>query len=47
VLEPPNPINEELRGQFEAMLKVLDATPPKSGTAPKKVPTPPKKKDKL
>lgn len=25
VLDPPNPINEELRGQFEALLKTLDA----------------------
>src|ERR1035437_9189864 len=47
VLDPPNPINEDLRGQFEGMLKALDAPPPKSGTVPKKVPTPPKKKDKL
>jgi hypothetical protein len=47
VLDPPNPINEDLRGQFEGMLKALDAPPPKSGTVPKKAPTPPKKKDKL
>jgi tetratricopeptide (TPR) repeat protein len=47
VLDPPNPINEDLRGQFEGMLKALDAPLPKSGTVPKKVPTPPKKKDKL
>ena len=47
VLDPPNPINEELRSQFEAMLKALEAPPPKSGTAPKKVPTPPKKTNKL
>src|SRR5664279_2660301 len=47
VLDPPNPINEDLRAQFEGMLKALDAPPPKSGTVPKKAPTPPKKKDKL
>jgi tetratricopeptide (TPR) repeat protein len=47
VLDPPNPINEDLRGQFEDLLKSLDAPPPKSGAAPKRVPTPPKKKDKL
>src|ERR1035437_2287212 len=47
VLDPPNPINEDLRGQFEGMLKAMDAPPPKSGTVPKKAPTPPKKKDKL
>jgi hypothetical protein len=29
VLDPPNPINEELRGQFEALLKALDAPPVK------------------
>ncbi len=47
VLDPPNPINEDLRGQFEDLLKSLDAPPPKSGAAPKRVPIPPKKKDKL
>ena len=47
VLDPPNPIYEDLREQFEDMLKALDALPPKSRTAPKKMPTPPKKKDKL
>jgi tetratricopeptide (TPR) repeat protein len=45
VLDPPNPTNSDLRGQLEDMLKALDAAPAKSATAPKKVPTPPKKKD--
>ena len=40
-LDPPNPINQDLRAQFESMLKALDAPLPKSG-AVKKAP-PPKK----
>ena len=47
VLDPPNPINEDLRGEFEGMLKALDAPPPKSAAPPKKAATPRKKTDKL
>jgi hypothetical protein len=46
-LDPPNPINEDLRGEFEEMLKALDAPPPKSAAPPKKAATPRKKTDKL
>ena len=35
-LDPPNPMNEDLRSQIEAMLKALEAPLPKSGPAPKK-----------
>jgi tetratricopeptide (TPR) repeat protein len=35
-LDPPNPLNDELRAQFEAMLKALDAPLPKSAPPPKK-----------
>ena len=31
VLDPPNPINDDLRAQFEGMLKAIEAPPPKSG----------------
>jgi tetratricopeptide (TPR) repeat protein len=41
VLEPPSPINEDLRGEFEGMLKALDVPPPR------KAPAPAKKADKL
>src|ERR1035437_8500862 len=47
VLDPPNPINEDLRAQFEGMLKALDAPPPKSAAPPRKTATPPKKTNKL
>ena len=47
VLDPPNPINEDLRAQFEGMLKALDAPPPKSAAPPRKTATPPKKTSKL
>ena len=47
VLEPPNPINDDLREQFEGMLKALDAPPPKSATPPKKAATSQKKTSKL
>ena len=47
VLEPPSPINEDLRGEFEGMLKALDVPPPKSAAPPRKAPAPPKKADKL
>ena len=45
VLEPPNPINDDLRGQFEGMLKALDALPPKSAAQPtlRRAVAPPKK----
>jgi hypothetical protein len=46
VLDPPNPINDDLRAQFEAMLKAMGA-PPKSGAPVKRLPTPPKKNSKL
>jgi tetratricopeptide (TPR) repeat protein len=42
VLDPPDRINEDLRGQFEDMLKALDALAPKSA-APRKAATPRKK----
>ena len=42
VLEPLNPINEDLRAQFEGMLKEMDAPPAKSAASPRKVATPPK-----
>jgi tetratricopeptide (TPR) repeat protein len=47
VLDPPNPINEDLRGQFEDMLKALDALAPKSASPPRKLATPQKKTGKL
>ncbi len=46
VLDPPNPINEDLRTQFEGLLKAMEAPPPKSTSSPRKVPTP-KKAGKL
>jgi tetratricopeptide (TPR) repeat protein len=51
VLDPPNPINDDLREQFEGMLKALQAPPPKSAAPPpkkaEKAATPPKKANKL
>ena len=47
VLDPPNPINDDLRAQFEGMLKAIEAPPPKSGAPVKRLPTPPKKTSKL
>jgi tetratricopeptide (TPR) repeat protein len=47
VLDPPNPINDDLRAQFEGMLKAIEAPPPKSGAPVKRLPTPPKKNSKL
>jgi tetratricopeptide (TPR) repeat protein len=41
-LDPPNEMNDELKSQFEAMLKALEAPLPK-GAAPKKGAAPPKK----
>src|SRR5262249_28654202 len=41
-LDPPNPINDELRTQFEDMLKALDAPLPKGGAAQKRAPAPKK-----
>jgi tetratricopeptide (TPR) repeat protein len=35
-LDPPNPLNDELRAQFEGMLKALEAPPPKRSSAPRK-----------
>jgi len=35
-LDPPNPLNDELRAQFEGMLKVLEAPPPKRSSPPRK-----------
>lgn len=46
VLDPPNPINEELRAQFETLLKALEAPPPKSSIQPRKS-APAKKASKL
>jgi hypothetical protein len=43
VLDPPNPINDDLRGQFDGMLKALDALPPKSAAPPRKPVAPAKK----
>lgn len=48
VLDPPNPINDDLHEQFEAMLKAVEAPLPKSTTPVKRLSVPPKKKtDKL
>jgi tetratricopeptide (TPR) repeat protein len=47
VLDPPNPINDDLREQFEGMLKALDAPSPKSAPPPRKSVTPQKKTSKL
>ena len=47
VLDPPNPINDDLRGQFDGMLKALDALPLKSAAPPRKADTPAKKTGKL
>jgi tetratricopeptide (TPR) repeat protein len=47
VLDPPNPINDDLREQFEGILKALDAPPPKSAPPPRKSVTPQKKTSKL
>ena len=47
VLDPPNPINDDLREQFESMLKAMDAPPPKSGPPPRKAATPQRKTNKL
>jgi tetratricopeptide (TPR) repeat protein len=44
VLDPPSPINDDLREQFEGMLKAMDAPPPKSAVPVKRLPTPPTKK---
>lgn len=41
-LDPPGPANEDLRTQFEGMLKALEAPLPKSGAVSKKA-APPKK----
>ena len=46
-LDPPNPINDDLRGQIDGMLKARDALPPKSAAAPRKAATPPGKTGKL
>ena len=43
VLDPPSPINDELRGQVEGMLKALDALSRKSAAPPRKAGSPPKK----
>jgi tetratricopeptide (TPR) repeat protein len=47
VLDPPNPINDDLRARFEGMLKAIEAPPPKSGAPVKRLPSPPKKNSKL
>jgi tetratricopeptide (TPR) repeat protein len=47
VLDPPNPINDDLHAQFEGMLKAMEAPPLKSGAPVKRLPTPPKKTTKL
>jgi tetratricopeptide (TPR) repeat protein len=47
VLDPPNPINDDLRKQFESMLKAMDAPPAKSAAPVKRLPTPPKKTGEL
>jgi len=48
VLDPPSPVHDDLREQFEAMLKNMDAPLPKSAPV-KRMPVPPSKKktDKL
>ena len=45
VLDPPNPINDDLRQQFEAMLKAW--TRPVKSAPVKRLPMPPKKTNKL
>jgi tetratricopeptide (TPR) repeat protein len=45
-LEPLDPMNDDLREQFQGMIAALDAPPPKSATPPKKAATPPKKTGK-
>src|SRR5215471_19283274 len=35
-LDPPNPLNDELRAQFEGMLKALEGAPPKRSSPPRK-----------
>src|SRR5260370_38103590 len=47
VLDPPNPINDDLRAQFEGMLKAMEAPPPKSAAPVTRLPSPPKKNSKL
>jgi tetratricopeptide (TPR) repeat protein len=42
-LDPPNSMNDDLHGQFEAMLKALEAPLPKPGAAPKRASPTPKK----
>ncbi len=46
VLDPPNAINDDLREQFEAMLKAMEAPPVKSAPV-KRLPMPPKKTNKF
>jgi len=48
VLDPPSPVHDDLRAQFEGMLKAMDAPLPK-GTPVKRLSVPPanKKTDKL
>jgi tetratricopeptide (TPR) repeat protein len=41
-LDPPNAMNDEMRGQFEAMLKALEAPLPKGSTPARKSTTPKK-----
>ena len=47
VLDPPNPINDDLREQFEGMLKAMDAPPPKSARRSRRLPRRQKKTSKL
>jgi hypothetical protein len=48
VLDPPSPVHDDLREQFEGMLKAMDAPLPKSAPV-KRLSVPPvkKKTDKL
>jgi tetratricopeptide (TPR) repeat protein len=45
-LDPPNPVYNDIREQFEGMLKALEAPLPKPGVAPRKAAPQPKKTDK-
>jgi tetratricopeptide (TPR) repeat protein len=45
-LDPPNDMNEELKNQFDAMLKALEAPLPKGTAPPKKSAAPVKKSEK-
>ena len=45
-LEPMDPLNEDLREQFQGMITALEAALPKTATPPRKAAPPPKKTSK-